>query len=168
MLTRAVLLGEQPSRFSNELHLPLDNLKLAGELGARRHQASDWMYLSQCYRKQERWEPALDAIQQCLSLADEAARPSVQLVLASLYLDMDRPQDALAQYEAALEPLRKSDDLLNQLTCLRGGARAHRKLGRDQEAVRMLQEAVDLAHALKLPDEEALRAELATWQTERP
>src|SRR5262245_10510324 len=32
LLTRAVLLGEQPSRFSNELHLPLQNLKLACEL----------------------------------------------------------------------------------------------------------------------------------------
>src|SRR5262245_49144179 len=32
LLTRAVMLGEQPPGFSNELHLPLQNLKLAGEL----------------------------------------------------------------------------------------------------------------------------------------
>ena len=52
---------------------------------------------------------------------------------------------------------------MNQLACLRESARACHKLGRNDEARKRMEQAIDVAHALELPAEKALQDELASW-----
>lgn len=139
-------------------------LAMATALGSRRHEATAWLYLGQWYRGQQRWPEALDAMSRCLTLADESSKPGVRVALGEVYQGMNLPEEALAQYELAYEQVRKTDDLSNQFTCLREIASARMKLGRRDKAIAALQEAIDIAHALELRDEQRLREQLETWK----
>jgi len=163
---KLALIYQRLGRVDAALRTHERTLALATELNSRRHQATAWMYLGNTYRAQQRWREALDALDNCLTLADAAARPAVQVVIGGVYLDMGQPQEACAQFESARAGLRKGDDLPMQLACLTQLARAYRQLGRASEALKTLQEAIDLAHALEAPEERALRSELEKWQQE--
>ncbi len=143
-------------------------LEMAKALGSRRHAATAWLYLGQWYRNQKRWSDALDAMTQCLELADEVAKPAVHIALGALYQAMPAPEKALAEFEQAYQETRKSDDLPNQFTCLREMARVRRQLGQRKEAVAALQEALDIAQVLELPEKDKLRAELESWKEDKP
>lgn len=161
---KLALLYERLGRVEDALRMHERTLALATELNSRRHQATAWMYLGNIHRAQQRWRAALDALDHCLTLADAAARPAVQVVIGGVYLDMGQPQEACAQFESARAALRTGDDLPMQLACLTQLARTYRQLGRSAEALKTLQEAIDLAHALESPEERALRAELDKWR----
>ena len=139
-------------------------LALATALHAQRHQATAWLFLGQWYRQQERWPEALDAVSRCLALADEKGKPAVRIALGQIYQAMQLPEKALAEFELGYEQVRKSDDLLNQFTCLREIADARMKLGQRDAALRALKEAIDIAHVLELRDEQRLQEQLDSWK----
>lgn len=162
------LLHEQAGSLDEALSAHKRTLSLSQELRSRRHEATGWMFLGQCYRRREEWAEAIDATKRCLALAEASAKPGVQIVLGRLYLDMKDPQEALGQFEEAYKQLESSDDVLDQFTCLREAARARMELGRRSEAIKTLQQAIDLAHVLELSEEKELRAQLKDWQSSSP
>lgn len=157
-------LGETERAF--ELHQ--QTLAIATALNSRGHQAAAWMYLGQWYRDRERWPEALDALSRCVVLADESAKPAVRVVLGGVYQAMKLPEEALGQFEQAYAEVRKGDDLANQFACLRGMARLRKQLGKREAAITALQDAIDIAHVLELPEEKTLREDLQAWKENRP
>jgi tetratricopeptide (TPR) repeat protein len=143
-------------------------LAAAQKTGSQRSQATAWMLIGQCYRGQQRWKEALDATSQCLALAAESSKPRVRVALGSIYQAMEQWQGALGQYESALERFRQDDDLINQLVCLREIAALRMQLGEREQAINTLQEALDIAHALRSPAEETLRKQLEGWKSQSP
>jgi tetratricopeptide (TPR) repeat protein len=161
---KLALIDEQLGLPDVALEMHQRTLRLATELGSRHHQATAWLYLGQWYSRQTRWPEALDAVTRCLALADEASKPAVRIALGEVYRAMELHAESLAQFELAYEQVRKTDDLLNQFTCLREIATARMKLGRRENAILALQEAIDVAHALELREEPTLRKQLAAWK----
>ena len=143
-------------------------LAAAQKTGSRRSEATAWMLIGQCYRGQQRWKEALDATSNCLARAPEGSKPRVRVALGSIYQAMEQWQAALGQYESALERFRQDDDLINQLVCLREIAALRMQLGEREQAVSTLQEALDIAHALRSPAEETLRKQLEEWKSQSP
>lgn len=162
---KLALIYERIERPEDALALHRRTLALAEQLKSQPHQATAWLYVGQWYRQQQRWPEALDALGRCLALADEAAKPAVRMALVAVYHAMELPAESLGQYEQAYEQIRKTEDLPNQLACLREIAEARMKLGRRDKAIAALEEAVDLAHALELRDEQRLREQLDRWKT---
>ena len=154
-------LGDEQAAW--ELHQR--TLAAAERVGSRRGQVTAHMFLGQWYRRQGRMDEALASTQRCLELAGSAARPSVRIALADLYEGLSPPRlaDALAQLEQARTELDAGGDLATQLVCLRNVARLRRELGRRDDALAALREAIDLAHALESPETAALRQMLAEW-----
>lgn len=166
--SKLALICERLDRLDDALALHQRTLALAEELGAPRHAATAWLYIGQCHRRRERWSDALDALNRCLALAEEPARPGVRIILGGIYLDMQQPAEALAQFTAAEAQLAGGPDLAQRFTCLHQSALARWQLGRRDEAIATLQQAIDVAHALELPDERALRTLLESWRSESP
>jgi tetratricopeptide (TPR) repeat protein len=164
---KLALLYERQDKLDAALRLHRRTLSLAQELESAHHEATAWLFIGQCHRKQKSWSEAIDAINRCLGLVEKVARPGVQLVLGGVYLDMGKPENAIKHFDAACELLQGTDDLLNQISCLREGARARMRLGRRDEAIARLQQAIDLAHALELPEEAALVAEIEKWRGDK-
>ncbi len=162
---KLALLYERIERPDDALALHRRTLALAEQLKSQPHEATAWLYVGQWYRQQQRWPEALEALGRCLALADEAAKPAVRMALGAVYHAMEQPEESLGQYELAYEQIRKTEDLQNQLACLREIADARMKLGRRDKAIAALQEAVELAHALELRDEQLLREQLEQWKT---
>ena len=57
---------------------------------------------------------------------------------------------------------------MNQFRCLRGIAELKRELGEPATALEKLQEALDIAHALELAEQETLQEQLERWRNETP
>ena len=150
------------------LKLHRRTLALATELSSPVHQATAWLYLGQWYADQDRFDEALDALGQCLALAEEASKSTVRMITGEVYQAMGRPAEALTQYESAYEDIRKTDDLLSQFTCWRQIALTRMQLGQRPEAIAALREALDLAHVLELRAENQLRERLNAWKAGGP
>ena len=139
-------------------------LDAAVRSGSARNQATAWMYLGQWYRREQQWPQALDATSRCLAFANPSAKPAARVALAGIYHAMGKPQDALAQYEVAYKEVGATDDLNNQYVCVREIASLRMQLEQREQALVALQEAIDIAHVLNLPEEAQLRERLAGWQ----
>ena len=104
----------------------------------------------------------------CLTLAGSDAQSVVRVALAGIYEAMDMPAEALGEYQLAYEQVSEGDDLPDQFVCLSRMAELNNRLGRRADAVGALQEAVDIAHVLKLPEESELREKLEQWKLQSP
>lgn len=134
-------------------------LKLAMELGSRRHTATAWLYLGEWYRKQSRWDEAVTALEECLDAADETTRPQVRVVLGNVYFARGSYEKALAEFQQAYEKLKDQPDLGRRFVCLREMARTHAALGQTKDALAAFDQAIELARALELSEVDGLRAE---------
>lgn len=143
-------------------------LRAAQACGSRRTQATGWMFLGQFYRMQGRASDALDATRRCLELADDDARAGVLIAMADIFREMGESTQALEQYEQANRFLGRSEDLLQQMLCLRRIAVLRRELGDRTAALAALQEAYDIAHALRLPERDLIEKQLAEWKAGAP
>jgi len=133
---------------------------------SRRSQATAWFLLGKFHRDRQRWQEALEAGTRCLALAGESSKPLVRLLLAGIYQAMEQWSEALGQYELALVRFRETQELENQLVCLREIAAARRQLGQNGAALSALQEALDLANALRSPEAQTLKQRLEEWKSE--
>ncbi|MEW6252610.1 MAG: tetratricopeptide repeat protein [Planctomycetota bacterium] len=162
---KLALLCEKLEQPDEALALHKRTLALADHLQSRRHQATAWLYLGQCHKRQERYTEAIESLSKCLALADASSQPEVRMARGSVYRAMKLDNEALAEFEAVWEAVRKSDDLPRHFVCLREIAETRMRLGRRDKAVAALQEAIDVAHALELKNEEQrLREQLDEWQ----
>jgi tetratricopeptide (TPR) repeat protein/TolB-like protein len=170
VVSKLALINERLDRAPAAHDLHKEALRLAMLLNSRRHQATAWLFLGQCYRNQEQWPRAIAALTSCLEFADPKAQPQVRVALASVYQSMQEPAKALEQFETALSKLRQQEppDLGQQFVCLREIAQLRHQSGNAAAAITALQEAVDLAHVLELPQHGDLAAQLAAWRTETP
>lgn len=161
---KLALIHEQLGNEADSLAAHEATLAAAQRCGATRSAATSWMFLGQAHRRAGRAEQARDALAECLKLAPAAARPTVRLLLADAEQALGRPQDALRELEAAYAEIREGDDLVSQLRCLRSLAELRHAVGQRAEALQALRDARDVAHALQLPDVEAIDRQLAEWQ----
>lgn len=143
-------------------------LEAAQRIGARRTEAAAWLAIGQWYQRQGRHAEALEATQRCAAIAPEGMLPAAKLALAGIHLAQEQLAEALREFEQAYERLQAGEDLQNQLVCARQIAELRRKLGRPDEALRALREAIDIATALQSEEAEGLRAKLKEWEGERP
>lgn len=162
--TKLALLEEKLENWDAALAAHEQARVLAAELNSTRHQAAALMLIGQIHRRRENWDAALAATRACLDLAEPGAKPSVQLVLGSLLLDQNDAAGGLKALEQALRGFREQKSLIDQLNCLEQIARAQRLQGRTPEAVKTLQEAIDLAHVSDRAREAALQTQLNNWQ----
>jgi tetratricopeptide (TPR) repeat protein len=166
--SRLALIYQDLEEHDAALEMHRRTLAAAQKTGSRRSEATAWMLIGQCYRHQQRWKEALDATSNCLARAPEGSKPRVRVALGSIYQAMEQWQAALGQYESALERFRQDDDLINQLVCLREVAALRIQLGERKQAISTLQEALDIAHALRSPAEETLRKQLEECKSQSP
>lgn len=154
----------------NELALATHRQTLAAaeRYGSRRNQASAWLYIGQCHQRAGRWPEALEALNRCLALASEDLQPIARLALAATYRSMEAPDKALAEFERVYKQICDGEDLAGQLMCGRQIAELRRQLGRHEAALTALKEAIEIAHALRSPEETALREQLVQWQSMSP
>ncbi len=162
---KLALIYERVASPEEALAMHRRTLAMADTLGSRRHQATAWLYLGQWHRSRQSWAEAIDAVTRCLALTHAEARPAVRVTLGGVYRDMGLIEQALTQFEQAYEEVRRGDGLLDQYVCLREIARSRMQLGRRAEAIVALQDAIDLAHALELRDEQDLRKDLERWKS---
>jgi len=162
---KLAMIYEKLERPQDALRMHQRTVEAATRTGVRRLEASAWMYLSQWHARQKEWPAAVDAGKKSIALADDSVRTAGHVTLAEVYEAMDKPAEALAEYEQAFKLLESTDDLLNQMRCLRGIAQLRHKLGRVAEARSALQQAIDIAHVLDRPTLKAeLEAQLAGWK----
>ena len=143
-------------------------LAAARKAGARRSEATAWMFIGQWYHAQKRWPEALDATNRCLAIVSPKTKPKVRIALAGIHQAMSQPEKALAVYEQAYDELEATDELADQFVCLREISELRMKLGRREPAIKALRQALDLAHVLELSSEEQIRAQLRQWQDDAP
>lgn len=141
-------------------------LAAAQSIGSAQSQATAWMFLGQWYRGQEQLDDARDAMLECLKLASAASQPKVRIALADIYDARGAREEALKQYLLAYEAIKDGDELGNQLICLQHIAQIHKDLEHTDQAVRALQDALDIAQILESPIEKSLREKLAEWKSE--
>ncbi len=153
---------DEPERAA-EMHRAA--LTAAERTGSRRQQANAWMFLGQWYAGREDWTAARDAVVKCIDLADEGSALKARMILGGIHAKLERPGDALADFQAVHDAAAKREDLPAQLACLAEIADLQRKMGETKAALRALQEAIDIAHALQSPDEPRLRARLEEWRS---
>lgn len=165
-MNKLALICERLGQHDRAFELHRRTIELAQRARSPRSEASAWMFLAQWHRTRKDWPDALAAARRCLELASLDSRPAVHVALAEILREMTPPQpaEALQQYQAACAELEKGDDLHKQLLCLENIAELQYDLGRRDAAVAALNEAIDLAHALRLPAEAELRARLARWR----
>jgi tetratricopeptide (TPR) repeat protein len=140
----------------------------ARKSGSARTEATGCMFLGQWHRRQERWPEALEAFTRCLALAPHDAKPLIRVSLAEVYREMSMPGEALEQHVAAYTALAAGDDLVSQFRCLHAIAELRMELGQRDSAIAKLSEALDIATALELPEEDNLRQQLAQWKSRAP
>lgn len=165
---RLALLYERLGELDKALQQHQFTLELARKLGVRQSHATALMFLGQFYRHTGRYPEALETVTQCLDLAAESSKPGIRIALGDIRKALNDEPAALREYEAAFESLKKTDNLPDQFTCLKRLAEARHKLGQKKEAARNLQEAIDVAQVLKLPELQALREQLEAWNREKP
>ena len=164
---KLALMHEGLDESEKALEVHRRTLAAAQKTGSLRNQATAWMFLGRWYQRQERWADALDATSRCLTLVPENAKPPIHITLAEIYAAMSATREAIAEYEAAREAL-ESTDLLNLLRCLRGTAELQWEIGQHDDAIGNLSEALDVAQALQLPEEQSIRDLLADWKRATP
>jgi len=163
---RLALLYEQLGQDEPALTMHRRTLDAARRCGTRQGQATAWMFLGQWYRTHERPDEAVQAMRECLRLAPERSQPKVHIALGDALREKGEASAALREYEQAYEALRDSDALRDRFLCLQNLAEVRMQLGRRDEAIRTLREAIDLAQRLRLPAEQRLRQRLDQWTTE--
>lgn len=130
-------------------------------------QATASLLWAQFLARAQRWDEALDAAQQALAHAAPAGEPGIRITLAEILRGLKRPAEALVQFEAVLKLVKSRNDLDGQLVCLQQAADLRWELGRRADAIRALQDALDVAHALKSPAAPELAEKLAAWKREK-
>lgn len=162
---KLALLYERMNQYERALEFHQRTLSASQATGSRRGQATAQMFLGQCYRQMNRTTEALDALNRCLELADADARPLARVALAELLQDaaVNRPAEAITQLEMAVKDL-ESTDLAAALKALRALAELHMKLGNRPQAINALSQALELANALRSPDEAVIRTTLENWK----
>jgi tetratricopeptide (TPR) repeat protein len=166
--TKLALIREELEQWPEALALHKQALAAAERTGLQRPAAGAWMLLAQHHSRRRQWGEALEAAGRCLALSREQDAPAARVMLAEVHEAMGTPSEALGQYELAYAQIRDSDKLRDQLLCLRRMAELRMKLGRKREAMAAQRDAIDIAHALALPDEEELRRTLEAWQAAGP
>ncbi len=166
--TKLALIREELEQWPEALALHRQALAAAERTGLQRPQAGAWMLLAQHHSRRKQWSEALDAAGRCLALSREADAPAARVMLAEVQEAMEMPAEALGQYELAYAAIRDGDKLRDQLVCLRKMAELRMRLGRRREAIAAQREAIDVAHALELPEETELRRTLEAWEAGGP
>lgn len=164
--SRLATIHQQLGEKSQAIALHQRTLQVAQGLKSKRHEATAWLYLGNCYREHKQWDKAEHAFAECLDRVEGPARPGVLLLFGDLCMDMGRPNDALAHYEEAGRLLAKVEDLITRLACLRKTAGVQKQLGRQDAAIASLERALELAEALELRESVVLREQLAEWRAE--
>jgi hypothetical protein len=113
----------------------------------------------------QRVPEAIDALNRCLDMSDESTRPLARVALAELLQDtaVNKPTEAIQQLELACKELENTD-LAATLKAQRALAELHFKLNQRTQAINALSHALDLANALRSPDEAAIRSTLEAWK----
>jgi tetratricopeptide (TPR) repeat protein len=144
------------------------SLVAAQRAGSRRNEAAAWLCLAQSYQRVDDAEQALAAGTRSLELASSGFQPVVRITLAGIHQQLSQPAAALDDFEQAYRKLRQSDDLNSQLLCIKSIADLRMSLGRREEAISALKEALEIAHALSSPEETSLREQLTGWMQASP
>ncbi len=165
---KLALIYEQLERWDAALAMHKLAVEAARQTGLSTAEAGAWMLLGRFHSRREQWSDALEAMSRCLTLAGSDAQSVVRVALAGIYEGMDMPAEALGEYQIAYEQVGDGDDLPDQFVCLSRMAELHKRLGRRADAVAALQEAVDIAHVLKLPEEAELSEKLEQWRSQAP
>lgn len=165
---KLALIYEQLSESALAFEMHERTLAAARRVGSRRTEATAQMFLGQWYRRHDNLPGARSAFEKCFELATESARPTIRIALADVEQAAGQPDKALAQLRQAYEALKNGDDLVNQLRCLRGMAELQHAAGNAKEALVSLQDALDIASALELPEKVAISKQLNEWRSARP
>lgn len=160
---KLALICERLGEPERALALHQRTIEAARACGSARTEATGWMFLGQFQRSQGKLDEALASVERCLTLAEAGARPGVLIALGDVLRDLKRTADALARYEEANRALLSSEDMMQQVICLRRIAESRDTLGDRPAALEALREAYDIAHALRLPEEDDIRQQMQQW-----
>ncbi len=165
---KLALIYEQLGDSKAALEMHQRTLDASQRVGSRRTQATAWMFIGQWYRRNDNLDQARTAFEKCFELATESAKPTVRIALADIEQAAGHTDKALDHLQKAYDAIKDGDDLVNQLRCLRSMAEIYHGAGRGKEAQSTLQNALDIATALELPEKDTISKQLADWRAGKP
>lgn len=136
-------------------------IELARAIDSSRHLALGEYELGRFYLHRKQAEAAITAFQACLKRVPDALRPQVLSHLAEAYALAGQLDQAIETLRKVARHLEEASALADQLACLVRLSELQQKAGRIDDARQSLQEAIDLAHALRSDREAELRKRLA-------
>lgn len=161
---RLALLHELLGEHDRAHALHQRTLEFAERSGSRPTHAAAWLFLGKWYHQQQRLDDAIDALGRCIELVAPDGRPMVRSLLAQVLRARGDRAAALAELRTARTELGADADLNAQLLCMREIAALEMELGHRQPATAALQEARDIANAMRHADLPAIDAQLAAWR----
>ncbi len=141
-------------------------IEIAQRAGANRIEATGWLLLGEKYQRSGRLDDSLKALNRCLELAGDKAEPKLRMTIGEVLSQQQSYDAALREFEAAYSALSVSENIDAQLTCLTRIAQTLKAKGDRQGALDRMQEAVDLAAAMRSPKATELEKALQAWRRE--
>lgn len=165
---RTAVLYDQLGDKARALELYRRTLAASEAAGSKRAQATAWMFIGQSLRGQDRAAEAIDATRKALDFADAESTTRVHLALADLYQEksVNQPDLAVKELDLALKCARAAKDLVDELRALRALADLRVGQGDRKTAIKLLTDAIDVAHALGAQrDEAAIKKQIEELKT---
>lgn len=163
LLHRIAMMHERLGMHDQALEFLESCVVLTRELSLARSQATTLLLMAQIHQHRREWGAALQNAQDCLALLKDSSAYAAHIAMASSLRELGRREEALRSFELGLEQLQQTENLADQLLCLREIAVLRRELGAHAAALDALREAIDLAHAMKATIENALSTMLEEW-----
>lgn len=166
LLHRLAMLYDRLGDYDEAVRLLEECAAIGRDLKLPHSEATTLLLISQVQQHQKHWVDAERVARQALPLVSKDDSAAVHIAIAVSCRELARKDEALREFESALESLQRTDDLSDQLLCLREIAVLRNELGAKAGAVKALHDAIDLAHAMNSPIEAKLKAMLIEWGVE--
>ncbi len=135
-------------------------VELARAIASSRHLALGQYELGRFHLHRKHAEAAIAAFQACLKRVPEALRPQVLSHLAEAYALAGQLDQAIGTLRSVARQMQDASSLTDRLACLVRLSELQQQAGHIDDARESLQEAIDLAHALRSDREPQLRKRL--------
>ena len=162
----ARLKGARGEHGATAAHLR-EALRCAREVGNRNHEQSWLIHLGAHHRRTERYEEALEALEQALALDPDGVnallRGQIRGQMGNVYSSLGRSEDAIEAWGAALQSARDVGDRFHTGIWLSNLSSEYRRLGRFDEGLPYAEEALVTFRGSSAPQAAFIRFQVGLY-----